>query len=134
MGMMMEMMEAMPESQTMGMDMAMMQECLEACSAVSMCATMCADADMGEGMAKCAATRSNMADVATAMMRMMMRPNGYDMGAMQAMMTACMTMGEACAAECRMHAEMDEHCRICAMACEAMVASMRKMMDSMSMA
>ncbi|WP_246603406.1 hypothetical protein [Microbacterium marinilacus] len=59
---------------------------------------------------------------------------GYEPGVMRAIMTACMTMGEACAAECRMHAEMHEHCRICAMACEAMVETCRTAMASMSMA
>ena len=135
MNMAMQMMESHQKDMPMqGMDMTMMQECLEACSAVSMCATMCADADMGEGMGRCAVMCSNMADVASTTMRMMMRPSGYDMGVMRAMMSACMTMGEACAAECRMHAEMSEHCRICMMACDAMVASLRKMTDSMSMA
>ena len=134
MGMMMDMMESMPSTEATGVDMAMMQECIEACSAVSMTATMCADADAGEDMAKRAAMCANMADVATSTMRMMMRPTGYDMGVMRAMMTACMTMGEACAAECRMHAEMAEHCRICAMACEAMVETCRKTMDAMQMA
>jgi hypothetical protein len=73
----------------------------------------------------------NTADVATTMMRMMMRPNGYDMGVMRSMMTACMAMGEACAAECMMHAEMSEHCRICASACTAMVEACRSTMASM---
>jgi hypothetical protein len=68
------------------------------------------------------------------MMRMMMRPAGYDMGVMSSMMTACMAMGEACAAECDMHADMSEHCRICASACRAMVAACSSMMSSMTTA
>jgi len=129
---MMDMMKSMPEGSMMGMDMAMMQECMEACSAASMAATMCADADATEGMARCASMCMNMADVATATMRMMMRPNGYDMEVMSAMMQACTTMGEACAEECRMHADTSEHCRICAMACDAMVDACKRSMSSMS--
>ncbi len=40
------------------------------------------------------------------------------MDAMSAMMTARMIMGKACRAECRDHADIDEMCRYCAMACE----------------
>jgi len=133
MSMMTDMMRSMPQG-GMTMDMDAMQTCVEACSAAAMAATMCADADTGDDMARCNAMCSNMADVATTMMRMMLRPTGYDMSVMRMMMEACVAMGEACAAECRMHAEMHEHCRICAMACEAMVDSCRRMMSSMTMA
>lgn len=134
--MMADMMKSMPTAQTpsTGMRMSMMQECMEACSAASMAATMCADADGGEGMGRCASMCMNTADVAMAMMRMMMRPGGYDMGVMTAMMQACMAMGEACAAECGQHAEMSEHCRVCASACRAMVDACRSTMSSMASA
>lgn len=133
MSMMADMMKSMPMSSTAGtgMDMTTMQGCMEACSAAAMAATMCADADSGENMARCASMCMNTADVATAMMRMMMRPGGYDMTVMHAMTTACMSMGEACAAECERHAEMSEHCRICASACRAMVDACSQMMSGM---
>ena len=132
--MMMDMMKSMPADKMMGMDMAMMQECIETCSAAAMAATMCADSDMGMEMAKCSSMCMNMADVATTMMRMMMRPMGMDMMSMHAMMMACVAMGKACSAECMMHADMDEHCRMCAKACDAMVMACEKMMSSMAMA
>lgn len=137
MSMMADMMKSMPKTEMTGMagmDMSMMQECIEACSAASMAATMCADADGGEGMGRCASMCMNTADVAMAMMRMMMRPGGYDMGVMTSMVSACMAMGEACAAECEQHADMSEHCRICAAACRAMVDSCSTMMSSMQKA
>ncbi len=135
MQMMTDMMKTMPMT-GMAMDMDMMQKCIEACSAASMAATMCADADMGDAastdsMARCASMCMNMADVATTMMRMMMRTNGHDMAVMMPMMEACMAMGTACAAECRMHADMHDHCRICAMACDAMVEACSSMMATM---
>ena len=132
--MMTDMMKSMPADKMMGMDMAMMQECIEACSMVSMAATMCADSDTGMDMAKCSSMCMNMADVSTTMMRMMMRPMGYDMMSMRAMMMACVEMGKACSAECMMHADMDEQCRMCAKACDAMVMACEKMMGSMQMA
>jgi hypothetical protein len=132
--MMMDMMKSMPADKMMGMDMAMMQECIEACSAASMAATMCADSDTGMDMARCSSMCMNTMDVATTMMRMMMRPMGYDMTSMRAMLMACVEMGKACSAECMMHADMDEHCRMCAKACDAMVAACEKVMASMAMA
>ncbi|MEQ1736386.1 MAG: aldehyde dehydrogenase [Rhodoglobus sp.] len=129
-----EMMGTMPADKMMGMSMSMMQECIEACSAAEMAATMCADSDMGMDMAKCASMCNNMADVANTMMRMMMRPMGYDMMSMNAMMMATIAMGKACSAECMMHADMDEHCRMCAKACDAMVMACEKAMSSMKMA
>lgn len=95
-----------------------------------MAATMCADSDMGMEMAKCSSMCANTADVATTMMR----PMGYDMASMRAMMMACVEMGKTCSAECMMHAEMDEHCRMCAKACDAMAMACEKAMSSMSMA
>jgi hypothetical protein len=135
MDMMADMMQSMKMTDMpMTMDMAMTQEAIEACSAAAMAATMCADADTGDELSRCGGMCANTNDVATTMMRMLMRPSGYDMAVMQSMMTACITMGAACAVECHMHEEMHEHCRICAMACEAMVDSLKRMMSSMSMA
>lgn len=121
---------------SMPMDMGAMQECMQAMNACSMAATMCAGADMGMGteMAACCAMCSNTADMADACMRMMMRPMGMDLAVMTAMMTACMTMGKACAAECRKHADLDEMCRYCAMACDDMVMKCEAMMTSMAAA
>lgn len=131
MSMMADMMKSMPMSGMTGMDMPMMQECIEACSAASMAATMCADACGSDGMGRCASMCMSTADVATAMMRMMMRPAGYERELMTSMMTTCMAMGEACAAECQKHADVSEHCRICASACKAMVDACASAMSSM---
>jgi len=132
MSMMTDMMKSMGMPMTgKTMDLDMAQSCIEACAAASQAATMCADADLTENMARCAAMCSNTADVATAMMRMMMRPNGYEASVTMPMLEACVAMGSACAAECRMHSEMHDHCRICAMACDAMVAACSAMMATM---
>jgi len=129
--MMMDMMKSMPADRMMGMDMAMMQECIEACSAAAMAATMCADSDTGADMARCSSMCANTADVATTTMRMMLRPAGYDAMSLRSMLMACVEMGRACSAECGMHADMDEHCRMCAKACDAMVMACEKVMTSM---
>jgi len=117
-----------------GMDAAMMQECLEALSACVQACLMCADADAGEGMGRCAAMCANCADVCDTMMRMMLRMRGMDRVVMTSMMQTTIAMCRACSAECMQHAEMSEHCRMCAMACDQCAAAMEKMMGSMSMA
>ncbi len=135
MNMTMDMMKGAMSSSDMpmqGMDPMMMQECLEALSACMQACVMCADADAGEGMGRCGALCANCADMCDAMMRMMLRVNGWDMQVMSSMMQSTVMMMRACSAECQMHAEMSEHCRMCAMACDQAVVAMEKMMGSLS--
>ncbi len=122
---------SMQDSPMQGMDMTMTAECIEALSACEQACVMCADADAGEGMARCAGMCSNCADMCNTMMRMMLRPNGMDMAVMMSMMESTMAMCRACSAECMMHAEMSEHCRLCAMACDQAAMALEKMLGSM---
>lgn len=135
MNMTVEMMNSMPMMMP-GMDMKVMQDCIEACAAAEQACTMCADSDLDEGMRRCASMCTMTADVASTMMRMMMRPMGYDSQSMMAMLEACMTLCRACAAECMMHAELSTTCRLCATVCTncaeecaLMLASMKLAMD-----
>jgi len=118
----------------MAMDADLMQDTMMAMNAASMAATMCSASDMQSGpdMATCAAMCSNTAMLADTGMRMMMRPAGMDADGMRTMLMACIAMGKACAAECRSHADMDESCRYCAMACDEMVAKCEAMTASMT--
>jgi hypothetical protein len=43
-------------------------------------------------------------------------------------------MGEACAMECDKHADMSEHCRICAASCRAMMDACSSAMSMMKSA
>jgi hypothetical protein len=113
------------------MDPMTMQECIEACSACEQACTMCADNAMADGMIKCASMCMDCADVCNTMMRMMMRPSGFDMAAMKAMLTACIAMCSACSDECGNHAEMSETCRMCAMACDPCMKSCQAMLEMM---
>ena len=137
MNMTMDMMKGAMSSSDMpmkGMDPAMMQETMEALFACMQACIMCADADAGEGMVKCIGMCATCADVCDTMMRMLLRMNGWDAEVMTSMMQTTIVMCRACSAECMMHAEMSEHCRMCAMACDQAVMAMEKMMSSMSKA
>ena len=116
------------------MDPAMMQETIEALTACTQACIMDADedADMGRGFGKCSGYCANCADVCDTMTRMMLRMSGADLQVMMSMMQTTIVMCRACSAECMMHAEMSEHCRMCAMACDQAVMAMEKMMGSMS--
>ena len=114
------------------MDPMMMQEAIEALSACTQACIMCADSDAGEGMGRCAGLCANCADVCDTMTRMLLRMNGMDPQVMMSMMQTTIVMCRACSAECMMHAEMSEHCRMCAMACDQAVMAMEKMMSAMS--
>jgi hypothetical protein len=92
---------------------------------------MCADNAMADGMIKCASMCMDCADVCNTMMRMMMRPSGFDMAAMKAMLAACIAMCSACSDECGNHAEMSETCRMCAMACDACVKACQAVLEMM---
>ncbi|MCU1580848.1 MAG: hypothetical protein QOD27_497 [Microbacteriaceae bacterium] len=113
-----------------GMDMKMMQDCMEACSAAEQASIMCADAASGDQMAKMASMCANTADLCNSMMRMMMRPMGFEMAAMKAMLDATAIMCRACAEECMTHGDSDDAkmcaqvCQNCASACEALSGSM----------
>lgn len=113
-------------------DMATMQECIEACSACEQACTMCSDASMGMEMARCSSMSGSCADVCNTMMRMMMRPAGFDMATMMAMLEATVTSARACADECGKHADMHEHCKMCAQACMDCAAACEKMMTALS--
>jgi hypothetical protein len=92
---------------------------------------MCADQMAGMAdMGRCAAMSAMCADVCDTTKRMMLRPMGMDMGAMESMLKACLAMCEATMAECRMHAGDSAACAMCADACEACMSACRTMMGS----
>lgn len=132
MNMTMQMMEMhMKDMPMQGMDMTLMQDCIEAASACEQACTMCADSMMGDDMAMARSMCANTADMASTMMRAMLRPGGMHTDSMMAMHMASMTMAAACAEECMKHAGMSEDARMCAEACRQCAMACQKMMDAM---
>ncbi|RJT87981.1 hypothetical protein D6T64_12540 [Cryobacterium melibiosiphilum] len=118
------------------MDAPAMGALVEACSACEQACTICADSMMsmdmmGADMMQCLSMCLDCADMSNTMMRLMLRPSGYDMPSMMAMMTACKTMATACADCCTMHAEMSEQCALCAQACMQLAEACEGMMTAM---
>lgn len=103
---------------TRSVDMSLVQECISALSACAQASTVCADMDGMSGSGVCAAQCANCADMCNAMMRMMLRMNGWDMAVMaHALETGAMIM-RACAEACKANCDNDDHCRLCMAACQ----------------
>jgi len=104
-----------------GVDKNALAECIEACFACAQACTACADACLSEDMVaeltKCIRTDLDCADVCDATGRVLSRHTGYDANLTRAVLEACAAACKACGDGCAGHADMHEHCRICAEAC-----------------
>jgi hypothetical protein len=90
--------------------------CSEACTA---CADACLSEPMVMELAKCIRTNLDCADICATTARVLSRHTGYDANISRTLLEACAIACKACGDECSLHADMHEHCRICAEACRA---------------
>nr|MDQ3342689.1 four-helix bundle copper-binding protein [Actinomycetota bacterium] len=89
-------------------------DCAQACSA---CADACLGEDMVAELRKCIRLDLDCADVCAATGRVLSRQTAYDPTITTAVLTACAAACKACGDECASHAEMHDHCQVCAEAC-----------------
>jgi len=84
--------------------------------------TSCADACLAESMVaelrQCIRLNLDCADVCVATATIANRRTGSNEDVIRAMLDTCIAVCRLCGAECRRHASMHEHCRICAEACQ----------------
>ena len=92
--------------------------------ALSDCAQACiadADDDLSEqniaDMVKCIRLCLDCADICTATVGVTSRQTEYDANVTRPLLEACVAACRSCGDECERHAQMQEHCRICAEAC-----------------
>ena len=104
-----------------GMDRQALVACIEACVECAQACTACADACLSEEMVAqlttCIRTNLDCADVCDTTGRVLSRHTGYDADLTRAVLEACAAACRACGDECAGHAEMHEHCRVCAESC-----------------
>ncbi len=114
-----EMLETTPA--TIGIDRDLLAECIAACVECAQACTACADACLSEEMVAdlttCIRTNLDCADMCTTTARVLSRHTGYDADLTRAVLQACAQVCKLCGDECSKHAEMHEHCRVCAEAC-----------------
>jgi len=95
--------------------------CIEECYECAQTCTSCADACLGEDMVQqlthCIRLNLDCADMCAAAGAMASRRTGSNEQVLRAAIQACVEVCSACGQECHKHAEIHEHCRICAEAC-----------------
>ena len=91
-------------------------ECADACIA-------CADACLGEenvqDLVRCIRLNTDCTEICQVTGKLLSRQTETDNAVVAAQLQACIAVCRACADECDRHAQMHEHCRICAEACRA---------------
>ena len=107
------------------LDKAQLASVIEALTACSQACTACADACLSESgamlpsLVKCVRDNLDCADVCDTTARVLSRHTGYDANLSRQQVLAAIQATKTCGDSCTEHAEMHEHCRICAEACRA---------------
>ena len=114
------MIEAHPNG-TSGLDVQRLADGIEACFQCAQTCTACADACLGEDMVaelrNCIRLNLDCADVCTTTGHILSRRTGSDLATVKAVLEACRIACAECATKCEKHADMLDHCRVCAEAC-----------------
>ena len=108
-----EMLEAYPKSLA-GLDQAKLAECIEACFDCAQVCTACADACLAEEMV---ADLVDCAEICATTGTILSRRTGSDVSVTEALLETCRIACRVCGSECASHADMHDHCRICAEEC-----------------
>lgn len=115
-----------PEDLT-GPDADVLAAAIDACFDCAQTCTACADACLGEDMVAelrhCIRTDLDCAAVCLATGQVLSRRTGHTTDVLRTLVEACLAICRSCAEECRGHAEMHDHCRVCAEACERCVTA-----------
>ena len=93
---------------------AALYECAQTCTT---CADACLGEEMVESLARCIRLNLDCAAICESTGALLSRRTEPDWSLIGAQLTACAHACKVCGDECRRHAEMHEHCRICAEAC-----------------
>jgi Domain of Unknown Function (DUF326) len=106
-----------------------LNECFQACTAD-------ADDDLGEQhlpeLVKCIRLCLDCADVRTATISVTSRQTEYDPNVTRPLLEACVVTCKSCGDECERHAQMHEHCRVCAEACRRCEQACLKLLAAMT--
>ncbi|GLY19621.1 hypothetical protein Kisp01_66350 [Kineosporia sp. NBRC 101677] len=105
---------------------------IEQALACSQTCTACADACLGDGMLDCIRVDNDCADTCATTARVLSRQSGHNTAVIRAQLEVCIAACRSCGDECERHADMHEHCRICAEVCRACESACRELLASMS--
>jgi hypothetical protein len=83
-------------------------------------------------LTRCIRTDLDCGDICATTARVLLPHTGYDANISPTLLEACAMACASCADECGRHADMHEHCRICADACRACERTCRQLVASMA--
>jgi hypothetical protein len=111
-------------------------QALQALAACAGTCTFCADACLSEKMVaeltRCIRLNEDCADICTTTARMLVRSGREaDQSVLRHTLESCAGACGACGQECARHAQMHEHCRICAEVCRYCEDACRQLLGAM---
>lgn len=113
-------------------DREKLRACIEACFECAQSCTACADACLSEEMVtelvQCIRLNLDCADICDTTGRVLTRRTGYDPDLTRTTLESCAAACRACGDVCAGHAEMHEHCRVCADACRRCEQACRELL------
>jgi hypothetical protein len=105
-----------------------LNDCAQACTADTA-------ADLSERnvteMVKCIRLCLDCTDICVATVAVTSRQTEYDALVIKPLLEACAAICKSCGDECDRHAQMHEHCRVCAEACRRCEQNCRKLLQAM---
>ena len=105
-----------------------LSDCAQACTA---CADDCLSEEQVQDLIKCIRLNLDCADVCAATIRVVSRQTEYDANVTRPLLEACIAACRSCGDECSSHAEMHEHCRICAEGCRRCEQACQELLSEM---
>lgn len=109
--------------------------CIEACVECADACTLCADACLSEQniqmLAKCIRIDLDCADICQTTAKLLARHRETNVELLRAQLQTTLMAAGFCAKECEQHAEMMQHCRICASVCRNCIDSCQRLLSSL---
>ncbi len=109
---------------------ACIDACLECAQACIACGDACLAEEMVAELRRCITIDLGCADLCEATAAILSRQSEYEANLSRAALEACREACRICASECESHADMHEHCRICAEACRRCEQACAQLLDA----
>jgi len=119
---------------TLSVDAAVLATTIDALNDCAQACTADVDDDLSERnvteLIKCIRLCLDCADVCTATVRVTSRQTEFDPNVATSLLQACAAICRSCGDECERHAQMHEHCRVCAEACRRCEKACRELVGA----
>lgn len=127
-----EMLETYPRATQV--DRGVLAAAIDALTACADICTACADACLAEEqvgeLRRCIRLNLDCADLCRTTAALLLRQTEPDLAVVRAAVDACARACKSCGDECGGHAELHDHCRVCAEACTACEDACRRVLDA----